>query len=115
MVQCVYNVVNLWDLRKLPNKVHRFEGHQSGVQVTSWSPFSEYILGSSGKDRRCILWEKAPLVSYFGVHVLFIIHSLYGSLLITLRGLYAFRIVCGRAHDVLQEIHAKMQRNFARQ
>ena len=55
------NVVNLWDLRKLPNKVHRFEGHQSGVQVTSWSPFSEYILGSSGKDRRCILWDMARI------------------------------------------------------
>ena len=51
------NVVALWDLRNLKQKVHSFEGHNEGVYQVSWAPFNETLLGSCSSDRRLHVWD----------------------------------------------------------
>jgi histone-binding protein RBBP4 len=51
------NVVSLWDMRNLKQKLNTFEGHQNGVYQVSWAPFNETILGSCSSDRRVNIWD----------------------------------------------------------
>ena len=52
------SVVNVWDMRKLNNKLHALEGegcHTDGIITVSW--LSESRLGSAAKDRRVLIWD----------------------------------------------------------
>ena len=49
------NVVALWDLRSVNEKMHSFESHTAGVFSVAWSPFFETVLASSGADRRVMV------------------------------------------------------------
>lgn len=51
------NVVNLWDLRNMKEKLHTFESHTNGVYQVCWSPFEETILASCSSDRRVNIWD----------------------------------------------------------
>lgn len=50
-------MVNLWDLRKMNEKLHSFEGHNKEVLQVSWAPYNEAILGSCSADRRVNIWD----------------------------------------------------------
>ena len=50
-------VVNLWDLRKLTEKLHTFTDHKKGVFGVNWNPKSETLLASSSSDRRLRIWD----------------------------------------------------------
>ena len=57
------NMVNLWDLRKMNEKLHSFEGHSKEVLQVSWSPYNEAILGSCSADRRVNIWDVTQIGS----------------------------------------------------
>ena len=49
--------VCLWDLRKLKERVHKFEGHEGEVMSVAWSPFGALTLASGGSDRKVVVWD----------------------------------------------------------
>jgi histone-binding protein RBBP4 len=49
--------LKLWDLRNLKSELHTLEGHTDEIFTVQWSPFNETILGSSGSDRRVMIWD----------------------------------------------------------
>ena len=76
------NVVNLWDMRKMDEKLHDFTGHTKEVLQVSWSPYNEAILGSCSADRRVNIWdvnqigsEQTPEEAENGPPELFFVHG----------------------------------------
>lgn len=51
------HTIGIWDLRKLKEKMHVLQAHQSSVTSLAWHPFNEAILGSSSYDRRIMFWD----------------------------------------------------------
>mmetsp|Transcript_4378 Transcript_4378/g.13362 ORF Transcript_4378/g.13362 Transcript_4378/m.13362 type:complete len:431 (+) Transcript_4378:146-1438(+) len=51
------NLVALWDLRHLKEKLHSLTSHTDEVFQVQWSPVNETILASAGSDRRVNVWD----------------------------------------------------------
>ena len=50
-------LVNLWDTRKMKERLHSCKGHKKEVLQLSWAPHNETILGSCSADRRVNIWD----------------------------------------------------------
>ena len=51
------NVVLLWDIRNLKQKMHSFINHKDKVMNVKWSPHNSNIFASMSEDKKINIWD----------------------------------------------------------